>query len=212
MVLYDTELLTALYTHPMQVHRLLESCTDLYIEFYKAQQAIVPEWSPSIVEDMYVPADGGILCGEDWLSEISPEMALEFEVPYLNRISDAFGGIAIHSCGGLMHQFPTLKREIRNLRGLYFNAGTTSFKAAVEAFRGTDVVLMPCWDINKPFHFESRLDSVRSLLSIKTDDITVYIISTFPEDPTLPKEQDPVATSRAIAEYIETVKTERKWE
>ena len=95
---------------------------------------------------------------------------------------------------------------------MYFNAGTTLFIAAVEAFRGTDVILMPRWDVNKPFRIESRIDFVRSLLSIKTDDITVYLIVSFPEDPSLPKEQDPFATSRAIAEYIETVKTERKWE
>ena len=203
MVLHDIELLTALYTHPKQVHRLLQSCTDIFIEFFKAQQAIVPEWSPTIVPDMYVPSGHGILCGEDWLATISPEMASEFEVPYLNQISDAFGGIAIHSCGSFMHQFETLKREVRNLRGLYFNAGTTSFEAAVETFRGTDVVLMPCWDVNKPFRFESRLDFVRKLLSLKTDDTTVYLSCTFPEDPSLVKEKDPISTSREIAEYVE---------
>ena len=211
MVLYDTELLTALYTHPKQVHRLLQSCTNLFIEFYKAQRTIVPEWSPTIVEDMYIPSDEGILCGEDWLATISPEMAIEFEVPYLNQISDAFGGIAVHSCGTLMHQFEILQSRVRNLRGLYFNAGTTSFKAAFEAFRGSDVVLMPRWDVNKPFRFESRLDFVQRLLSVKTDDITVYLISSFPEDPTLPKEQDPATTSREIAKYIETVKMDKKW-
>ena len=205
MVLHDAELLTALHTHPRQAHRLLQSCTDLFIEFYKAQQAIVPEWSPTIAEDMYVPSGHGILCGEDWLAVISAEMASEFEVPYLNQISDAFGGIAIHSCGSLMHQFETLEMEIRNLRGFYFNAGTTSFEAAVEAFHGTDVVLMPRWDVNKPFRFESRLDFVERLLSVKTDDIAAYLICSFPEDPTLPEEEDPVSTSRQIAEYIRDI-------
>lgn len=211
MVLYDTELLTALYTHPKQVHRLLQSCTDLFIEFYKAQRAIVPEWSPSAAEDMYIPSGHGILCGEDWLAAISPEMALEFEVPYLNQISEEFGGIAIHSCGSFHHQFKMLKKEIKDLRGFYFNAGTTSFKTAVETFRGTDVVLMPRWDVNKPFRFTSRFDFVKNLLSIKTDDITVYLICTYPQDPTLLKERDPATTSKEIAEYIETVKMEKKW-
>ena len=211
MVLYDTELLTALHTHPQQVHRLLQACTNLFVEFYQAQRAIVPEWSPAIAEDMYVPDDQGILCGEDWLATMSAEMALEFEVPYINQISDAFGGVAIHSCGALMHQFETLKNNVRNLRGFYFNAGTTSFEVAVNAFRGTDVVLMPRWDVNKPFRYESRLDFVRKLLSLKTDDITVYLISSFPEDPIVPREKDPAATSREIVEYIEKVKAQRGW-
>ena len=211
MVLYDTELLTALYTHPKQVHRLLQACTDLFIEFYRAQRELVPEWSPAIAEDMYIPADQGILCGEDWLATMSPETAMEFEVPYMNQISDAFGGLAIHSCGALMHQFDLLKDHIRNLRGFYFNAGTTSFEVAVDKFRGTDVVLMPRWDVNKPFRYASRLDFVRKLLAVKTDDITVYLIASFPEDPMVPRERDPAAGSVEIIEYIEGVKEERGW-
>lgn len=211
MVLHDIELLTALYTHPKQVHRLLQACTNLFIEFYQAQRAIIPEWSPEIAGDMYVPADRGILCGEDWLATMSAEMAMEFEVPYINQISDAFGGVAIHSCGALMHQFEMLKNNIKNLRGFFFNAGTTSFEVAVDSFRGTDVVLMPRWDVNKPFHYESRLDFVKKLLSIKTDDITVYLICSFPEDPMVPQEKDPAATSREIVEYIEKVKAQKGW-
>ena len=211
MVVHDIELLAGLYTHPRQVHRLLQACTDLYIEFYQAQQAIVPEWSPVITEDMYIPSGQGILCGEDWLATISAETAAEFEVPYINQISDAFGGVAIHSCGELMHQFEILKNSVKNLRGLYFNAGTTSFKSTVEAFKGTDVVLMPRWDVNKPFRFESRIDFVKKLLSLKTDDITVYLIASFPEDPIIPEEKDPGETSRVIVEYIEKIKTEKGW-
>ena len=211
MVLNDIELFTAVYIHPKQVHHLLQACTDLYIEFYQAQKAIVPEWSPVIAEDMYVPPDYGILCGEDWLSTISAEMAEEFEIPYINQISDAFGGVAIHSCGGLMHQFETLKKGVKNLRGFWFNASTTSFEAAVDVFKGTDIVLMPRWDVNVPFRFESRLDFVKKLLSLKTDDITVYLIATPPEDPTIPEEKDPCGTSKMIVEYIEKVKAEKGW-
>ncbi|MCL5070546.1 MAG: hypothetical protein M1308_06575, partial [Actinobacteria bacterium] len=201
MVLNDTELLTALYTHPKKVHRLLDSCTELYIAFYKAQQKIIPEFVPVMSDDMYVPDGHGILCGEDWLSVISPDSALEFEIPYINRISDAFGGVAIHACGNLAPQFENLKKNVRNLRGIYFNAGECSFQAAVDTFRGTDVVLMPRWALNHPYTCESRLDFVKKILAMKTNDVTVYLIASYSAHPEL-MDKNPYEMAEDIIRYI----------
>jgi len=203
MVVWDTALLGDLHEYPQHVHRLLESCTELYISFYKAQQEIVPEWVPSIADDMWVPAGEGILCGEDWLSVMSPQLALAFEVPYLNMISDAFGGIAIHACGNLAPQFEVLKKHVRNLRGIYFNAGECSFKAAVDAFHGTDVVLMPRWALNAPFAYASRLDFAQRLLDMKTDDVTVYLIVSPCADSRIGWEENAFLASEGIVQYIE---------
>lgn len=206
MVVYGTALMGDLYEYPKQVHRLLESCTELYISFYKAQQEIAPEWVPSIADDMWVPDGEGILCGEDWLSVMSPDLAIEFEVPYLNMISDAFGGIAIHACGNLAPQFEVLKTHVRNLRGIYFNAGECSFKAAVDTFRGTDVVLMPRWALNAPFSYTSRLDFAKRLLDIKTDDVTVYLIVSSCADARIGQEENPFLASEEIVRNIECYK------
>jgi len=202
MVVNDTVLLGDLHEYPGHVHRLLESTTELYISFYKAQREIVPEWVPSIADDMWVPDGEGILCGEDWLSVISPQSAIEFEIPYINMISDAFGGVAIHACGNLAPQFEVLKKHVRNLRGIYFNAGECSFRAAVEIFRGTDVVLMPRWALNSPFSFESRLDFAKQILSMKTDDVTVYLIVSDCADPRIGREDNPFLASQRIVDYL----------
>ena len=210
MVLWDKELLTALYTHPKKVHQLLDSCTELYIAFYKAQQQIIPEFVPVLSDDMYVPDGHGILCGEDWLSVISPDLALEFEIPYINRISDAFKGVAIHACGNLAYQFENLKKNVCNLRGIYFNAGECSFQSAVDTFRGTDVVLMPRWALNHPYTCKSRLDFVKKLLAMKTDDVNVYLIASYSAHPEL-MDKDPYGMAEDIIKYIEQYNEKKQY-
>ena len=64
------------------------------------------------------------------------------------------------------------------------------------------MVLMPRLDVNKPNRFESRLDYTKKLLSMKTDDITVYLIISSPEDPSLPDEEDSENASKEILAYI----------
>ena len=202
MAVDDQEFMLALSMNPTACHRILDVCTNLYIEFIKAQQAMVPDFVPSIVDDMCWPNGEGVLCGEDWLSVISPQMAMEFEVPYLNRISDAFGGVAIHACGKLETNYHTLKNHVRNLRGLYFNAGETSFAKAVETFRGSDVILMPRWALNQHYPFESRLDYVKTVLAAKTVDMNVYLIACQCADAAY-LDEDPIAVSRQILQMIE---------
>ena len=177
MTMNDMNMLTGLYTHPKEIHRFMDAATELFINFFKAQREIVPEWVPVFSEDMWGPDDDSIHVGEDWLATISPKMALEFEIPYINRISEAFGSVTIHSCGAFHHQFDLLKKHIRNMRGIYFNAGECDFQAAVDVFKGTDVILMPRMGLNDAYVSKSRLDFVQRILSMKTDDVTVYLIS-----------------------------------
>jgi hypothetical protein len=202
MVVDDQELMLALSLFPQAVHRLLDACTELFIAFVRAQREMVPDFVPTLVDDMYWPDGLGVLCGEDWLSVISPKMALEFEIPYINRISEAFGGVMIHACGSLHINFETLKTHVRNLRGLYFNAGECSFPQAVKTFRGTDVVLMPRWAVNTTFPFASRLDFVHQLLAAKAPDVSVFLMAFLGVDPLI-QETDPNDVSRQVLRMIE---------
>ena len=197
----DNALLLALSLYPEVCHRVFEVCTDLYIDFMKAQQKIVPDWSPSLASDVYWPNGKGILCGEDWLAVISPKMALEFEVPYINRISDAFGGVVIHACGTLEINYQTVADHVRNLRGFWFNVGETSFPKAVDILRGTDAVLFPRWALNQHYPFESRLDFVKKVLAAKTPDMSVWLIAHQSADARL-HDEDPNAVSEEILRVI----------
>ena len=177
MVMNDVNMLVGLNTHPKQMHRFMDAATELFIKFFKAQQALVPEWAPVFAEEMWVPDGDSVHVGEDWLATMSPQMALEFEIPYINRISEAFGGVTLHSCGGFHHQFDLLKKQVKNLRGLYFNASECDFQTAVDVFRGTDVILMVRMGVNNPYISQSRMDFVQRILSLKTDDLTVFLVS-----------------------------------
>ena len=201
-VVKDQALLLALSLYPEAVHALMDVCTDLYIEFNEAQRRIVPEFAPTILKGMYWPDGEGILCGEDWLSVISPQMAVEFEVPYINRISDVFGGVMIHACGTLEINYDVLKDHVRNLRGLYFHVGESSFPKAVECFRGTDVVLIVDWALNQHYAFSSRIDCVRHILETKSEDTSVFLMAN-PAKDRLVVESDTNAVSAEVLEFIE---------
>ena len=55
----------------------------------------------------------------------------------LNRLSEAFGGVYIHSCGDWTHLFPSLEK-VRGLRGLEFGASETPYDKVPGAFRRQD--------------------------------------------------------------------------
>ena len=204
MVMNDQAFLEAMYLYPEAAHRLLDVCTDLWIAFVKAQQEIVPHFVPTLLP-VYWPDGMGVLCGEDWLSVISPKMALEFEIPYINRISDAFGGVIIHACGRLEINFETLKNHVRNLRGVNFNTGWSSYPKAVEIFNGTDVMLLPSLGLQEYYHYDSPIDWVKRLLAGKPPDVSVFLFAPYEKgDPG----QDPNVTSREIMEMIRKYKSD----
>jgi hypothetical protein len=127
------------------------------------------------MHDTYLPPTLGGLLEDDTVINISPQMALEFAIPYYNRISDAMGGCVIHSCGDWSHHFEMFKENVHNLRGIWFNAGECSFERAAEVFRGTDVVLIPRWPLSTKYFFRSRVDFVRQILAAKPPDVSVLL-------------------------------------
>jgi len=105
----------------------------------------------------------------------SPKTFTELLVPLYNKISDAFGGFGLHSCGDYSHLFTSLRDNVRNLRAIHINAGENSFKKAVEVFKGTDTVIIPRWVLNKTEKYVDRADFVRDILRNKTDDVSVFL-------------------------------------
>ncbi len=128
----------ALYTHPADMHRLLGMVTDLTIRFAKAQRELCRALGGEFVPSMFQPwmPDGiGVSISNDECALVSAAMHDEFSVPYINRISEAFGGVYIHSCGAWAHQIPSLKK-VKNLRGLEFGASEAPFEPVLEEFAG----------------------------------------------------------------------------
>jgi len=96
-----------LYDHPEEVKRLLELITDTFIRVERLYKEILNEKSGYRVsfQNLFVP---GLRIAADSDVMLSAEFVEEFEMPYLKRIADEFGSLAVHYCGNLAttgHQF-----------------------------------------------------------------------------------------------------------
>ncbi|MCJ7652654.1 MAG: hypothetical protein MUO75_03010, partial [Actinobacteria bacterium] len=113
------DFMLAMYEHPKEVHHLMRLCTDLMIDFVKEFRSTVNEMVPAHFPPVYLPDGMGLAVSEDVMAVLSPSLYEEFSLPYVNELSEEFGGILIHSCGDFEHQIPTL-RKVKGLRGINF--------------------------------------------------------------------------------------------
>ena len=166
LVFGHTSFLEALITAPREVHTLLDMITDLMIEFAAAQRGFVraagAEFVPSAFQP-WLPDGRGISVANDVAVMLSPELHDEFGVPYLNRLSDAFGGVYIHSCGDWTHLFPSLEK-VRGLRGLEFGASEAPYDKVLARFGGRTVLACRV-GLHRDIHFDSMADFVGKVIS-----------------------------------------------
>ena len=165
--------LLATRSHPAAVHSLLRKVTDLTIAFVRAQrEAAGGDFVPALFQP-WLPDGWGVSVSNDECVMISARDHDEFSVPYLNQLSDAFGGIYIHSCGNWVHQFPSLDR-VRNLRGLEFGASETPYAPVLEHFGGR-VVLACRIGLHREIKFASMADYVRRILAARKTNRGLFI-------------------------------------
>lgn len=166
LILGHNQLMMAMLSHPHEVHHLMRLVTDCMIAFVKAQREIVWQAGVEFVPAMFQPwlPDGwGIsISNDDWVM-ISPEMHDEFHIPYINELSEEFGGIYLHSCGNWFHQIPSLKK-IRNLRGIEFGASEVPFRDVLKILGG-EMVLACRVGFNREKTFRGMLDYLQHILS-----------------------------------------------
>jgi hypothetical protein len=106
---YD-EFLASAYEAPERYHALMDRVTHAFILFWDAQRSLLEEafvgthlWGWN-----WVPPDAGASLSADSLVMISPTFYSEFFQPYLQRIGERFGGLAVHSCGHFPAVIPPL--------------------------------------------------------------------------------------------------------
>jgi len=137
------DFMVAMYEHPQEVHHLMRLCTDLLIKFIREMRSKVREFVPAHFPPVYLPDGMGICVSEDALAVLSPHLYEEFSLPYINELSEEFGGILIHSCGNFEHQLVNLQK-VRGLRGINFGVSETRFEAVWDAFGGRTVIIPHC--------------------------------------------------------------------
>jgi uroporphyrinogen-III decarboxylase len=93
------DFLMACYTNKKEVHYLLDLLTESFIEFYSAQHDIIKKSAYPVHTFPLLNSDDGIAVSDDQVVVMTPALYEEFGVPYMNRISEAFGGLYYHTCG-----------------------------------------------------------------------------------------------------------------
>lgn len=107
----------ATITHRQEVHALLDKVTEATIEFVRLQLQKIDRLFAKSHEPWFLPPDLGIRISDDTAAVMSPRTYREFGMPYNTRISEAFGGIVVHSCGNIVHVLPAML-ETPGLRGI----------------------------------------------------------------------------------------------
>ena len=146
--------MVAMYEHPREVHHLMRLVTDLIVSYVKEQRARCPEFIPCHFPPLWLPDGRGIAISDDGLAVISPNLYRDFCLPYVNELSEEFGGVMIHSCGSFSHQLDNLA-QVRDLRGINFGASETPFERVWERFGGRTAVI-PHLGLNKEIHFSGN--------------------------------------------------------
>ncbi len=161
------EFMVAMYEHPKEVHHLMRLCTDLVIKFTKEMRSKVREFVPAHFPPVYIPDGMGIAISEDALAVLSSHLYEEFSLPYINELSEEFGGIIIHSCGNFEHQLDVLTK-VHNLRAINFGVSETRFEAVWEKLGGKTAIIPHCTAEIIVAKFKNAMEWVEHVLKIKT--------------------------------------------
>ena len=105
------EFMISMYTEPGAVHALLESVTEQIIRIIHEMKERIGRISGPLWPYIWLPTDIGVGITEDYMPLLSPELYNEFGVPYVERISEALGGIFLHCCGKFEHQLENLVKS-----------------------------------------------------------------------------------------------------
>lgn len=141
LIVPTDELLAACYTDPDAVHHLLGLVTDLVISFSRMQAELIGEAIALPGHLFPAGAASGISVSDDNACMVSPDVYRAFFVPYLGRISRAFGGLYLHACGNFAHNLGAML-EIEGLRGINMHIGPGDMdpRAAAGALAGRCVL------------------------------------------------------------------------
>ncbi|MHB8276505.1 MAG: uroporphyrinogen decarboxylase family protein [Candidatus Humimicrobiaceae bacterium] len=170
-----SKVIFAMIDTPRLIHHLLEIVTETLIDFIEEQKRVAKELTLGFSlcsTGIYIPEGYGIFLGVDSMVNLSPELHKEFSIPYLNILSEKYGGVFLHSCGNFEHLIDSLKL-IRNLRGIDFGASETSYEKVVENFAGK-VVIAPHLGFNRRIKFNSLEDFTNYIIKNKKMDTGNY--------------------------------------
>jgi len=119
-----------LYEYPDEAHHLLNLCTDAIVRYFHAMYEVadgnmIPIHCHPV---LWVPKDCGIAISDDFLAIVGVNTAIEFSLPYLDKIGEIFGGVTVHSCGSINH-FAEAINNMKTIKAVNFGASETDLTA-----------------------------------------------------------------------------------
>jgi len=141
MVMDQTDLFVAMHTMPDKVHQLLDRICESNIAFVQRLINETGRVDGNFWPQIWVPHSIGIVVVEDMMPLMSADLYKEFGIPYLERYSDAFGGVFFHCCGEWRHHMSNLAESDVNLLGFEYHHPHTTFDDIQDHF--DDVVVVP---------------------------------------------------------------------
>jgi hypothetical protein len=147
--------------YPEELHRLLGYITDLEIDFTRMQRELMSRPITPGHNSWCHPKLPGLGLSEDCMCMVGPDFFDEFARPYNERIAEALGGVAIHSCAVWSQNF----EAVRRVRGLVEvdlavhqdNDPNPNVPEVVrDGLRGSDFIVKVRW----PGHAMSLLDRI----------------------------------------------------
>jgi len=135
-MLWDsTSFIMAMYDAPDAVHHALNIVTEHIINVIRHFRDTYPDAELMSYPPSHLPRMMGCALVEDYTHLLSPDLYEVFGLPYVNRISDAFGGVFLHCCSRFKQHWPVFQK-IHNLRGLDTMYPFTVPEEIYEAFPG----------------------------------------------------------------------------
>ncbi|MCX6383259.1 MAG: hypothetical protein NTV16_02060 [Actinobacteria bacterium] len=128
LIMDNSSFLVACITNKKEIHHLLNIVTEAFIEFYSMQYDLLKNPAFPVHSFPLVNSNDGISISDDEAVLLSPVLFEEFGLPYLNRISDAFGGLYYHCCGDIGHILDKIL-TIKGLRAINVHLSPKEFKA-----------------------------------------------------------------------------------
>jgi hypothetical protein len=120
------DMLAATRTAPEAVHSFLDLVTDTVLEWYNLQEAYIGRWGRTHTSFSSPWSPRGLGIGDDCMVCVSPATFEEFFLPYNNRLSREYGGLAYHCCLRYESHFPSLVKT-ENFLGFDAQPGPNDF-------------------------------------------------------------------------------------
>jgi hypothetical protein len=127
LIIDNNNFLIGCITNKKEIHHLLDIITETFIEFYTMQYDLLKNPAFPVHSFPLVSSNDGISISDDEAILLSPDLFEEFGLPYLNRISDAFGGLYYHCCGNFGHILDKILK-IKGLRAINSHLSPKEFK------------------------------------------------------------------------------------